>query len=391
MVRGGKYFLDQTLVLGPPDGGTRDAPVVYTAYPGEKPVLSGGRKLGGWEPYRGSIFQCSVPEAKGGRWTFRRLWANGKVQVRARTPKLDPHDSTGGAWAHRGAGRADQPSSLPLSAGPLRAPLGKTLGSGGQHLFRRRVGQRNHPGQETLTRSGGSSRWCVPRGVSTAAPGFGQSPSSRTSASRSKTCWKSWTSRASGAWTARRGSSTFGRRAVRSRGWRWSAPVLERLIALHRTSFVTIRGLTFTETNGGDDLHPEGVEGLGAMFCVQGLKYCGETLHLNRAEWCWVEDNHFDAAGGNAVYLQGYNARNVIRRNDIGYAGANGIGLGGAWGYGDYSDAAGKVEPPISSSRCGTRTCNTPCITRSSKTTSTAAARSTTSRPACSPGSPKGT
>ena len=97
MVRGGKHFLDQTLVLGPPDGGTRDAPVVYTAYPGEKPVLSGGRKLGGWEPYRGSIFQCSVPEAKGGRWTFRRLWANGKVQVRARTPKLDPHDSTGGA------------------------------------------------------------------------------------------------------------------------------------------------------------------------------------------------------------------------------------------------------------------------------------------------------
>ena len=66
------------------------------------------------------------------------------------------------------------------------------------------------------------------------------------------------------------------------------APALDRLVALHRTSFVGIRGFTFTETNGGDETHPGGVEGLGAMFSATGVKYCGEALHLNRAEWCRV-------------------------------------------------------------------------------------------------------
>ena len=65
-VRGGKYFLDQTLVLGPQDGGTRDCPIVYTAFPDEKPVLSGGRRITGWKPYRGKILRHELPEAKGG-------------------------------------------------------------------------------------------------------------------------------------------------------------------------------------------------------------------------------------------------------------------------------------------------------------------------------------
>ena len=47
MVRGGKYFLEETLVLNPIDGGTREYPTTYTAYPGEKPVLSGGVQVMG--------------------------------------------------------------------------------------------------------------------------------------------------------------------------------------------------------------------------------------------------------------------------------------------------------------------------------------------------------
>ena len=43
MVRSGKYYLEDPLVLGPRDSGTRDFPVTYTAYPDEKPILSGGR------------------------------------------------------------------------------------------------------------------------------------------------------------------------------------------------------------------------------------------------------------------------------------------------------------------------------------------------------------
>lgn len=46
LVRGDKYYLDRTLILGPQDAGTRESPVTYRAYPGETPVLSGGRISG---------------------------------------------------------------------------------------------------------------------------------------------------------------------------------------------------------------------------------------------------------------------------------------------------------------------------------------------------------
>ena len=120
-------------------------------------------------------------------------------------------------------------------------------------------------------------------------------------------------------------------------------PALDRLVALHRTSHVAIRGFTFTETTDGDEPQPGGVEGLGAMFAMTGLRYSGEALHLNRAERCLIEDNRFDAVGGNGIYLQGYNARNIIRRNEIGHAGANGVCLGGAMGYGDFLTERGSL------------------------------------------------
>ena len=44
-VRGGKYFLEETLVLGPEDSGTRECPVVYQACEGEIVRLLGGQFL----------------------------------------------------------------------------------------------------------------------------------------------------------------------------------------------------------------------------------------------------------------------------------------------------------------------------------------------------------
>ncbi len=99
MVRGGKYYLEQTFTLGSEDSGAQDAPVIYTAYPGEKPILSGGQTVTGWAPYKDQIFQCAVPGAKGGHWKFRRLFADGKLQTRARWPNFDPRDPLDGGWA----------------------------------------------------------------------------------------------------------------------------------------------------------------------------------------------------------------------------------------------------------------------------------------------------
>ncbi len=99
MVRGGKYYLAETLVLNSVDSGTQDYPITYIAYPGEKPILSGGRKISGWESYKDQILQCELPESKGGKWKFRQLFFNGKRQIRARYPKFDPENPLYGGWA----------------------------------------------------------------------------------------------------------------------------------------------------------------------------------------------------------------------------------------------------------------------------------------------------
>ncbi len=87
MVREGTYYLKETLVFGPEDSGTKDCPVSYVAYPGETPVVSGGRLIAAeWKPFQGKIQVCVVPEVEQGKWYFRQLSVNGKRQKRSRTP-----------------------------------------------------------------------------------------------------------------------------------------------------------------------------------------------------------------------------------------------------------------------------------------------------------------
>lgn len=48
IVRGGTYFLTQPLVFTPEDSDTPFSPITYKAYPGEKPVISDGRRITTW-------------------------------------------------------------------------------------------------------------------------------------------------------------------------------------------------------------------------------------------------------------------------------------------------------------------------------------------------------
>ncbi len=87
ILRGGKYFLDKTLVFDQKDSGTKECPVTYMAYPGEKPVISGGKSINGhWKKYKDNIMVCNIPQVKNGKWYFRQLFANGQRQTRARIP-----------------------------------------------------------------------------------------------------------------------------------------------------------------------------------------------------------------------------------------------------------------------------------------------------------------
>jgi hypothetical protein len=104
-IRGGVYFLESPLVFGPEDSGLPEGmrafpkgatavPVIYAAYPGEEPVVSGGRVIAGWreEKLRGrAVWIAEIPEVKSGAWHFRQLFVNGARRMRPRLPKSGFH------------------------------------------------------------------------------------------------------------------------------------------------------------------------------------------------------------------------------------------------------------------------------------------------------------
>ncbi len=97
LVRGGTYRLAEPFALSPEDSGTAECPITYAAYPGEKPVLSGGRALSGWTRHRGAVWACSVKSLGPEGLRFRQLFQRGERQVPARWPNRDPkRPRTGG-------------------------------------------------------------------------------------------------------------------------------------------------------------------------------------------------------------------------------------------------------------------------------------------------------
>ena len=85
-LRGGLYELSEPILFTPEDSGTESCPVTYSAYPGEIPVLSGGRKITGWNQRQDGTWETEIPEVKSGEWYFRQLFVNGKRCQRARIP-----------------------------------------------------------------------------------------------------------------------------------------------------------------------------------------------------------------------------------------------------------------------------------------------------------------
>ena len=96
-MRGGTYYLSGPLILAPDDSGTKDHPVRYAAYPGEKPILSGGRPVYGWHRAEGDLWTAQVGANESKAWSAQQLFVDCKRQIRARHPNFDPvHPTTGG-------------------------------------------------------------------------------------------------------------------------------------------------------------------------------------------------------------------------------------------------------------------------------------------------------
>lgn len=126
-IRGGRYFRTEPLVFGPEDS----APVTYAGYPGERPIIDGGRQITGWRVEQLGSQECWVtdlPDVASGRWYFRQLFVNGERRNRPRLPKhghyrvqatIPPLDF--GTWRFNEENLFDGTSTFRCQPGDIRA------------------------------------------------------------------------------------------------------------------------------------------------------------------------------------------------------------------------------------------------------------------------------
>ncbi len=80
-LRGGTYTLTRTLTFTSADSGTNGHQVIYRAYAGEMPIISGGKTVTGWTLHdaKRNIWQATVAATD----NFRQIYVNGIKAVRA--------------------------------------------------------------------------------------------------------------------------------------------------------------------------------------------------------------------------------------------------------------------------------------------------------------------
>lgn len=96
-LRGGTYYLTAPVDFGPANSGTLSAPIIYSAYGSEKPVLSGGIKLTSqtWTVSSGSIMKTTIAA----NLKADQLFLNGKRQIMARYPNFNDNQFLQGSAA----------------------------------------------------------------------------------------------------------------------------------------------------------------------------------------------------------------------------------------------------------------------------------------------------
>ena len=84
-LRAGTYPQTTTLTFANADSGTGGFYVKYMAYPGERPLITGGKAITGWKV---SDATNNIYSADAGTTAFRQLYVNGVKAIRARSPNM---------------------------------------------------------------------------------------------------------------------------------------------------------------------------------------------------------------------------------------------------------------------------------------------------------------
>jgi len=117
LIRGGTYRVDEPIMFTTDDSGTQEAPIAYEAWPGEKPIISGGVPITGWKKETdGPLWTTVLPEVKEGSWHFRELFVDGRRCVPARSPNEGTFRAAGPGvpYKDRNQARRDPKSKISI-------------------------------------------------------------------------------------------------------------------------------------------------------------------------------------------------------------------------------------------------------------------------------------
>jgi hypothetical protein len=301
-LRGGTYYLPSTLVFTAEDSGTKDAPVIFQNYQGEKPVISGGVRLENldWQPHTNGIFQAQVPADL----QTEEIFVNGERQILARYPNFDPKAQYFDGFA-------------PDAISPERSARWANPTGGCFHAM--------HPalwgdftwritGKDTNNQVKLEGGWQNNRGAAAHRDiRFVENIFEELDAP--------------GEWFLNSKTHTLNFYPPAGLDLKKAVVEATRLRTLvefrgdqtNPVRWITLRGLTFRQAARTvmDTREP--------LLRSDWAIYRGGAIFFNGAEDCALEDSFIDQVGGNAVFVNNYNRRITVRGTQIAKAGASGI------------------------------------------------------------------
>ena len=301
-LRGGTYYLPAPLVFTDEDSGTKDVPAVFQNYRDEKPVVSGGVQLDhlDWQPFTNGIFRAQVPADL----QTEEIFVNDERQILARYPNFNPKAEYFDGFAPDAISMERAARWVDPAGGYFHAMHPARWGD-----FTWRIIGKDTNNQVKL--EGG---WQNNRGAAA-------HPQLRFVENIFEEL------DAPGEWFLN--SKTHTLYFYPSAGLDLKKAVVEatRLRTLvefhgdeqHPVKWITMRGLIFRQAARTvmDTREP--------LVRSDWAIYRGGAIFFNGAENCALEDSFIDQVGGNAIFVNNYNRRVIIRGTQIAKAGASGI------------------------------------------------------------------
>jgi hypothetical protein len=326
-VAAGVYYFTEPLVLSAEDSGTKESPIVWQADDGRPVVISGGEKLRPtWTAYKNGIFQTPVPADL----DTDQLFANGERQILARYPNYDPNTLIFNGYAADCISPARVAAWADPAGGFMHA-MHPALWGGFSYLVTGKDAKGN------LTMEGGwqGNRPAKPHEKYRYVENIFEELDSP------------------GEWFLNRKTHVlyfYPPANVDLSTASIEAARLKNLIEFRGSEqapvkWVTLRGFTFRHTLRTF------METKEPLLRSDWTIYRGGAVLFNGAEDCALENSFLDQVGGNAVFVNGYNRRDVIRGCRIERSGAGGVMFVGdpaavrspLFGYGQ-SQPVGKID-----------------------------------------------